>query len=108
MTGTIAPSNGVLGGARAALRETGSSLRTVFGNPGLRRLQLALAGSMVGDWAYATAVAVWAYGVGGATAVGVWMAVRLALMAVTAPFTAMPVDRFPRKLVMISTDALRA
>ena len=36
---------------------------------------MALAGSMIGDWAYATAVAVWAYGVGGAKAVGIWTAI---------------------------------
>ena len=36
---------------------------------------------MIGDWAYATAVVVWAYGAGGAKLVGVWGAVRLLLMA---------------------------
>ena len=67
--------------ARSALGETGKSLSSVFRNPNLRRIQLALAGSMIGDWAYATAVAVWAYGVGGTQAVGIWTAIRLALVA---------------------------
>jgi MFS family permease len=98
----------VLASTRNALRETRQSLASVFVNPSLRRVQLALAGSMIGDWAYATAVAVWAYDVGGATAVGIWTAVRLALMALTAPVTAGLADRFPRKQVMIGTDLVRA
>ena len=84
------------------------SIGAVVANPSLRRVQLALAGSMIGDWAYATAVTVWAYGVGGVTAVGVWTAIRLSLMAITAPFASTLADRFPRKSVMIAADFLRA
>ncbi|MFL6081036.1 MAG: hypothetical protein ACJ714_14000, partial [Ornithinibacter sp.] len=73
------------GAVRGALRDTWSSLRSVFVNPALRRIELALAGSMIGDWAYATAVVVWAYGVGGARLVGIWGAVRLLLMAFASP-----------------------
>ncbi len=94
--------------ARSAVRETGDSLRSVFRNPNLRRIQLALAGSMIGDWAYATAVAVWAYGVGGAQAVGIWTAIRLALMALTSPVGATIADRMPRKQVMVASDLIRA
>jgi MFS family permease len=108
MTETLEEPRGMMGGARAALQETGSSLRSVFANPALRRLQLAFAGSMIGDWAYGTAVAVWAYGVGGATAVGVWIAVRMTLMALTSPLTATLADRLPRKAVMIGADLTRA
>jgi MFS family permease len=71
-------------------------------------MQLALAGSMVGDWAYATAVTVWAFEVGGTKAVGLWGAVRFTLMAIVAPLAATLSDRLPRKLVMISVDLLRA
>jgi MFS family permease len=84
--------------------DTGQSMGSVFGNANLRRLQLAFAGSLVGNWAYATAVAVWAYGVGGAKAVGIFTAVRLALMAVTSPLAATLADRYSRKLVMIGAD----
>ena len=90
-----------------AVGETWKSLATVFGNPGLRRVNLAFAGSAIGDWAYATAITVWAYGVGGVVAVGVWGTVRLALMAVVGPFTATLADRYPRKLVMIGCDLTR-
>ncbi len=93
---------------RAALGETFASLSSVFKNPNLRKVQLALAGSMIGDWAYGTAVAVWAYGVGGATAVGVWTAIRMALAGVRIPLGATFADRYPRRAVMITADAVRA
>ena len=96
-----------LASARAVLSETGDSLRSVFRNPNIRGIQLALAGSLIGDWAYATAVAVWAYGVGGAQAVGIWTAIRLALMAFTSPVAATIADRLPRKHVMIAADLIR-
>lgn len=83
------------------------SIGSVFRNPGLRRVELALTGSMIGDWAFATAVTVWAYSVGGVTAVGVWTAIRLTLMAGTAPFASMLADRLPRKRVMILSDLIR-
>ncbi|HEX7188648.1 MAG TPA: MFS transporter [Actinomycetes bacterium] len=92
----------------SAVRETGSSLATVFRNTSLRRLNLALAGSMIGDWAYATAVAVWAYDVGGATAVGVWGTIRLSLAAVSAPFTSALADRMSRRTLMVGCDVSRA
>jgi MFS family permease len=91
-----------------AVRETGTSLSTVFRNPGLRRINLAFAGSAIGDWAYATAIVIWAYGVGGARAVGIWFTVRLVLMTIVTPFASTIVDRLPRKMVMISTDVIRA
>ena len=90
------------------LRETRDSLAAVFANRNLRRIEIAFAGSAIGDWAYATAVAVWAYGEGGAKAVGIWMAIRYTLMAVAAPFGATLADRMPRKRLMILADLGRA
>jgi MFS family permease len=95
------------GAARRALRETVDSVRAVFRHRSLRRLQLALAGSLIGDWAYATAVTVWAFDQGGARAVGLWAAIRYVLMALTAPFAATLADRLPRKQVMIGADLAR-
>ena len=100
-------SGGILHAARSAFDDAWQPLASVFRNPALRKLQLALLGSMVGDWAYATAVAVFAYGVGGAKAVGLYFTVRLALMAVAAPFVATLADRLPRKMVMIACDLAR-
>ena len=91
----------------AAVRESGASLRTVFTNTALRRLMLAFGGSLIGDWAYATAIAVWAFGVGGAKALGIWAVVRFLLMAVTTPFAATLVDRYSRKRVMVTVDLAR-
>ena len=91
-----------------AVSETRISLATVFRNRALRRLNLALAGSMIGDWAYATAVTVWAYGVGGATAVGIFGTVKLGVSALGAPFTSALADRIPRRTLMIGCDLLRA
>ena len=99
---------GGLAAAVTAARETRGALASVFRNPNLRRVQLALGGSMIGDWAYSTAVAVWAYGVGGATAVGVWAAIRLTLLALTSPLGAAMADRYPRRAVMITADVVRA
>jgi MFS family permease len=93
--------------ATDAVRETGTSLSTVFRNPNLRRLNLAFAGSAIGDWAYATAIIVWAYEIGGVTAVGIWGTVRLILMTLVTPFASTIVDRLPRKLIMVSTDLIR-
>ena len=97
-----------MGRVSESVRETGTSLSTVFKNPGLRRINLAFAGSAIGDWAYATAIVVWAYDVGGVTAVGVWGTVRLLLMATVTPFASTLVDRLPRKAVMVSSDLARS
>jgi MFS family permease len=92
----------------SAIAETRSSLVTVFRNQALRRLNLALAGSMVGDWAYATAVMVWAYGVGGATAVGIFVTVKYGVSAIGAPFTSALADRMSRRTLMVGCDLVRA
>ena len=54
----------------------GRAFASVFANPALRRINLAHAASVIGDWAYAVAVSVWAYQQGGATAVGVFGVAR--------------------------------
>ncbi len=93
---------------RAALRETWGALRTAFGTPALRRIQLGLACSQVGDWAYSTAVTVWAYRVGGPELVGLWAAVRLSLVAVATPLGSSVVDRLSRKAVLLVSSLLSA
>ena len=70
-----------MNGLREQIANSTRSLRDVFRNPGLRRLQLAFAGSIVGDWAYAVAVAVYAYERGGPTAVGVLGVIRYVSLA---------------------------
>ena len=92
-------------GGTAQLR---TSLVTVFGNPALRRVQLAFFGSGIGDWAYATAVTVWAFRDGGAAAVGAFQAARFVLAAVTGPLGGTIADRMSRRTFMMVSDAVRA
>ncbi|WP_157605957.1 MFS transporter [Phycicoccus sp. Soil802] len=90
-----------------AVRESSTAVRTVFGNRNLRRIMLAFGGSLIGDWAYATAISVWAYSVGGAKVLAVWAVVRFILMAVCTPFASTFVDRYSRKGIMIGVDLAR-
>jgi MFS family permease len=93
---------------RSRLSASASALRAAFGNPDLRRLQLAGAGSIVGNWAYVVALAVYAYESGGAAAVGLVAVIRYVPSALAAPFAASLGDRFPRARVMLVSDLVRA
>ena len=95
-------------GLRDKIYDAGRSLRAVFANPGLRRLELAFAGSIVGDWAYAVAVALYAFEQGGPTAVGVLGAIRYVSLALVTPITSTLGDRYSRRLVMVLSDSVRA
>ncbi len=96
-----------MGAVGEQLRGSRASLAEVMSNTGLRRLAAALTGSVVGDWAYALAVSVYVYAVGGPTAVGVLGVARYVLVAVALPFGAALADRYDRKVVMIAADAVR-
>ena len=92
-------------------RRLGESLRAfaaVFHNKDLRRLELAWSGSIIGQWGYEVALAVFAYRAGGATAVGLVALVRLLPAALVAPFAALLGDRFRRKRIMVASDLARA
>src|SRR5438477_1878316 len=93
---------------RARLSESSRAFRDAFANPALRRLELALAGSVVGDWAFSVALAVYAYHQGGAAALGIVSMTRWLLAAAAAPFIAVLADRYRRRRVMIAADLLRA
>ena len=80
----------------------------MFHNRALRQLQLAWAGSIIGTWAYAVALVVFAYSHGGASAVGLIALIRWLPAAVVSPFTAILGDRYPRVPVMLASDLLRA
>jgi MFS family permease len=81
--------------------------RTVFANQGLRRLQLAWAASIFGQWAYEVALAVFTYRAGGAAAVGLVGLIRLFPSGLAAPFAAALGDRFDRVRVMVAADLAR-
>lgn len=88
--------------------EAASAFRDVFRNRGLRRLELAWAGSIIGTWAYAIAVVVYAYEQGGARAVGVVGLVRWFAAGVASPFASLLGDRYDRRWVMLGSDLVRA
>jgi MFS family permease len=96
------------GGARERLTESLVAFRAVFANPDLRRIELALTGSITGEWAYAIALAVYAFDRGGPAAVGIVGLIRFLPAAVSSPFAAMLGDRFRRGRVMVASDLLRA
>jgi len=90
------------------LREPARALRDVFRNPNLRRVQLAWAGSVTGQYAFSIALAVYAYRHGGAATVGLVIVVRMLPAAVISPFAAVLADRGRRELVMLASDLARA
>lgn len=79
----------------------------MFRSPGLRRIELAFLGSIMGIYANAVAVAIYAFHHGGATAVGLVMFARMAAAAVASPFTASLADRHEQRRVMLATDLVR-
>ena len=89
------------------LRESSRALREVYRNHGLRRLQLAWAGSIIGTWAYSVAIVVYAYHQGGVSAVGLVGLIRWLPAAFASPLTSVLGDRFPRVPVMLGSDLLR-
>jgi predicted MFS family arabinose efflux permease len=90
------------------LSESLAAFRDVYRNPDLRRLQLAFAGSVAGQYAFAIAIAVYAYRHGGATSVGVIALVRTIPSAVLGPFISALGDRLPQERVMLAADVARA
>jgi MFS family permease len=97
-----------MGALRQQLRDSLRAFRGVYDNQGLRRLQYAWIGSSVGTWAYTVALMVYAYDHGGASAVGLVGLIRWFPAAIAAPFGGVLGDRFPRLLVMKSSDLVRA
>jgi len=90
------------------LREARLAFAGVLHNPGLRRLELAWAFSIVSSWAYSVAVVVFAYEHGGAAAVGVVGLLRWVAAGIASPFAAVLGDRYDRRVVMVSSDLARA
>ena len=98
----------VLASVRLRLADSSRAFAEVFRNPHLRRLELAWSGSIIGQWGYEVALAVFAYRAGGATAVGLVGLVRLLPSALIAPFAALLGDRYRRKRIMVTADLARA
>ena len=86
---------------------TRAAFAAVFGTPALRRVQLAWAASHLGHVSIAVALAVYAYRLGGASAVSLLYVLRLVPAAIVTPFAAVLGDRFSRAGVMLSSSASR-
>lgn len=97
-----------MAGVGEHLIESKGTMRRVFDNPSLRRLNFALAGSVVGDWAFVVAMSVYAYQRGGATTLGTFGVVRYLTLAVLAPFVSVLADRLDRRRLMVTADLVRA
>jgi MFS family permease len=88
--------------------ERAGAFGAVFGNPALRRLESAWAGSIVGTWSYSIAISVFAFRHGGAAAVGTVTVIRWIPAAFAAPWMSVLGDRLPRRRVMLAADIARA
>jgi MFS family permease len=89
---------------RSRVKDSFSGLGAVFANPNLRRLELAWISTVLGQWAYFVALAVFAYKEGGAAAVGLVGLIRTIPSAISAPFSSMLSDRYPRQRVMLAAN----
>src|SRR5438093_2181405 len=98
----------VTGAISTRLRASLAAGADVFRVADLRRLQFAYLASLLALWSFSVAASVYAFDIGGAGLVGVLMLSRMIPAALVSPFTATLADRYPRRLVMLSTDLLRA
>jgi len=94
--------------SRSLVADRVQAARTVFGEPNLRRLNVAYAMVQLGGWAGFVAISVYAYRHGGASEVGLMTVVRLAPTALASPFAGTLADRFPRRLVIATIEIMRA
>jgi MFS family permease len=74
----------------------------------LRLLELAWGGYYIGEWTQFVALSVYAFGHGGASAVGVFGVVRMGAAAVVLPFGGLLTDRYPRQRVLLVAYLARA
>ena len=100
-------------GGVARVRQLFATLGSALRNPSIRRAELAWGAAIGAEWAHFVAFGVYAYDVGGPTAVGIAGLVRLLPAAIVAPFAASLGDRFPRErfllgLMLVAALALGA
>src|SRR3954468_2636786 len=79
------------------MRAVGDAL----GTAALRRLQAAWAACSLGGWAFFVVLSIYAYGVGGANAVGLAAVARMAPAELAAPLTSLLGDRHSRRDVLL-------
>jgi MFS family permease len=79
-----------------------SALAAAVRNENVRRVELAWGAAIAAEWAHFVALGVFAYGQGGASAVGIAGLVRLLPAALIAPFAASLGDRFARERFLLA------
>ncbi len=84
------------------------AVRELWGNPGLRRAQLAWGGFHAAEWASVVALSVVAYEADGTTAVGLVLFARMVPSALVAPFVAVVGDRYRRERILVVVHLVRA
>ena len=84
------------------------ALREVFGNPQLRRLELAWMATSIGISGGMLALSIYAYARGGPAAVGLIALLRTLPGAPAAPFLALLADRSSRRSIMLAASGARA
>ena len=89
-------------------RALGASLVTAAANDQIRKVQLAWACAIAAEWAHFVALGVYAYGHGGASAVGLAGLIRLLPAAIVAPFAASLGDHLPRERFILGTSLFGA
>jgi MFS family permease len=94
-------------GMKQRIADSGAAFASVFANRNLRSLELAWGASILGNWAFLVAVSVYAYGIGGETAVGVLLMLRLVPAGLIAPFAGVLADRYPRERVLLISNVVR-
>jgi MFS family permease len=95
-------------GLPTAVTEAVGAFRQVFRNADLRRVELAVGGYWAGDWAMQVALAVYAYRVGGAFAVGLIALIRVLPAGISAPFAGLILDRVDRQRALLAMVLVRA
>ena len=96
-------------GLVSSLTEAVRAFRAVFGNPDLRRVELAFLGFNAAELGTWIAVLVFAYGAGGAAAAGAIGVVQLVPATIFAPVASLLGDRYRRERVLLAgylTEAL--
>jgi MFS family permease len=89
-------------------RQALAAVRFAVRNVDVRRAELAWGAAIAAEWAHFVAFGVFAYGHGGAAAVGLAGVVRLLPAAIVAPFAASLGDRFPRERFLLAVTMLGA
>lgn len=90
----------------SALRSKFAAAALAGRNPNVRRVELAWGTAITAEWAYFVGLGVFAYNVGGASAVGLAGLIRLLPAGVVAPSAASLGDRMPRERLLLGAALL--